>query len=369
MPQLQEAHSQGDVCGTGALACDDAGKPFRTAEGGCATPPVTEALPRSGPRAGDAFLALNLSEGRALLAISVDGKLAGVRSFAAPNGSPEATAQEWVREMDLSWRDVFGAPLPPQVRCLVGGDEEIAGALREALAKSAGMQVGALNAFAGFAPPEPVPPGGPYTVAAGLALEAAGEFRGMNFPAADAARLHAAQRTRQGLLFGAVLIVAVVAAWAVGQTMKLRALRERQAAIRAESDAIERKVFPKSSGGNRPQDVFNTVKTQFDQQQKELAALGTLSGSMPSPLEVLDIISKRMPARIPKISELDIKEANASVRMVGTTDSYKTVDAIKKMLQDAPEFEKVSWKPLNSEDKTGATIRFEVTFFFRSKSN
>jgi hypothetical protein len=45
MPQLQEAHFQDVVCGTGALACDNAGKPFRTAGGGCATPPVTEALP------------------------------------------------------------------------------------------------------------------------------------------------------------------------------------------------------------------------------------------------------------------------------------------------------------------------------------
>ena len=38
MPQLQEAHFQDVVCGTGALACDNAVKPFRTAGGGCATP-------------------------------------------------------------------------------------------------------------------------------------------------------------------------------------------------------------------------------------------------------------------------------------------------------------------------------------------
>ena len=31
------------VCGTGALACDFVGKPFCTAEGGCATPSVAEA--------------------------------------------------------------------------------------------------------------------------------------------------------------------------------------------------------------------------------------------------------------------------------------------------------------------------------------
>jgi hypothetical protein len=48
MPQLQEARFQDVVCGTGALACDNAGKPFRTAGGGCATPPVTEALQKIG---------------------------------------------------------------------------------------------------------------------------------------------------------------------------------------------------------------------------------------------------------------------------------------------------------------------------------
>ncbi len=288
-----------------------------------------------------------------------------------PQGSPEATAQEWLREMELSWRDVFGAPLPSQVHCLVGGDEEVAGALRDVLAKSAGMQAGELRAFAGIAPPETAPKGGPYTVAAGLALEAAGEFHGMNFLAAAAARLDSAQRTRQGLLFGAVLLVAVVAAWAFGQRMNLHALRERETALRRETDSIERNLFPNSSGGNRPQDVLTEAKAQFDEQQKEYAALGALSGSMPSPLEVLDLISKRIPARIPmKISELDIKEANASVRIVGTTDSYKTVDTIKKLLQDAPEFDKVSCVgELDQADRTGASIRFVATFSFRSKVN
>jgi hypothetical protein len=273
--------------------------------------------------------------------------------------------------MELSWRDVFGSSIPPQVHCLVGGDEEVAGPLRDALAKGAGMQVGVLNAFAGLTPPESAPAGGPYTVAAGLALEAGGEFRGMNFPAADAARLNAAQRTRHGLLLGAVLIVAVVAAWAVSQTMKLRALDQRQAAIRAETDSIERKFFPNSSGGNRPQDVLAQVKAQLDQQQKEFAALGALSGSLPSPLDVLDIISRRIPAGIPmKISELAVKEANTSVRMAGTTDSYKTADAIKRLLQDTPEFDKVSCVgELDPSDRTGTTIRFVATFFFQSKSN
>ena len=324
----------------------------------------------SDAHAGDAFIALNLSEGQALLTITAEGKPAGVRSFTVPKGSPEAVAQEWLREMELSWRDVFGVVLPPEVHCLVGG-EEIAGALRDELAKRAGMQVGELNAFAGFTPPQPGPKGGPYTVAAGLALEAAGEFHGMNFPAAASARLDAAQRTRQGLLFGAVLLVAVVAAWAAGQATNLRALRGRETAVRRETDAIERKLFPNSPGGNRPQDVLTEAKAQFDQQQKEYAALGALSGSMPSPLELLDLISKRIPARIPmKISELDIKEANASVRMVGTTDSYKTVDTIKKLLQDAREFDKVSCVgELDPADRTGASIRFVATFSFRSKNN
>ena len=117
--------------------------------------------------------------------------------------------------------------------------------------------------------------------------------------------------------------------------------------------------------------MLTEVKAQFDQQQKEYAALGALSGSMPSPLEVLDIISKRIPARIPmKISELAIKEANASVRMAGTTDSYKTVDTIKKLLQDAPEFDKVSCVgELDPADRTGTTIRFVATFYFRSKTH
>ena len=44
MPRLQTAHFQDFLYGTGALACDNAGKPFRTAGSGCATPPVTAAL-------------------------------------------------------------------------------------------------------------------------------------------------------------------------------------------------------------------------------------------------------------------------------------------------------------------------------------
>jgi hypothetical protein len=321
---------------------------------------------RSDPRAGDAFIALNLSEGQALLVIGAGGKPAGVRSFAATRGSPEVMAQELFREMELSWRDVFGAPLPPQVHCVVGGDE--AGALRDALEKSAGVQVAELNAFAGFTPPDAVPKGGPYAIAAGLALEAAGEFRGMNFPAAASARLDAAARTRQGLLFAAVLIVAVLAAWAVGQAMTLGALRARERAVRTQTDGVERKLFPNSSGGSRPQDLLTAVRAQCDQLQKEYAALGAVAGSPASPLDVLEIISQRLPARVPmKISEMDIKESNASVRMAGTTDSYKTVDTIKKLLQEAPEFEKVSCVgELDPADRTGRTVRFVATFNFRN---
>jgi hypothetical protein len=333
----------------------------------CALLPIAA---RSDPRAGEAFIALNLSEGQALLTICSGGKPAGVRSFAAPKGPPQAVAQELAREMELSWRDVFGAPLP-EVHCVAGGDAESAGALRDALAKGAGIQVAELNAFAGLTPPATAPKGGPYTVAAGLALEAAGEFRGMNFPAAASAGLHAAERTQHGLLFAAALMVAVVAAWAVGQTMNLHALRDREAAIRVETDAIERQLFPNAAGGSRAQDVLNEVQVQFDQQQKEYAALDALSGSMPSPLDVLDLISKRIPARVSmKISEMDIKEANASVRMAGTTDSYKTVDTIKKLLQEAPEFERVSCVgELDPADRSGRTIHFVATFYFRTKTN
>jgi cation transport ATPase len=77
------------VCGTGALACDNTVKPFRTAGGGCATPPVTEALPAE-------------TSGPSLIYVTWAGKVRGRLELSSPIRSDAAVAIRLLHEAGIS---------------------------------------------------------------------------------------------------------------------------------------------------------------------------------------------------------------------------------------------------------------------------
>ena len=354
--------------------------------------------------AGARMISLHLSEDEVILAIGQEGLLVSVRSFSPAKGG----AEELVREMELSWREAFGSGLAGSAaRCVLCGDGKLIAGLADALAKSTGLEVRAMNpvlalgAQPGLAHPdekgnytkrpirrllerlglvheirviqgvrdEGFQGDSSYAVAVGMALAAAGEMPGANFLTAEAATASAARKTRRGLIVAAVLIAAVAAVWSLGMFLKLHSLTVQRAYLRSETADIAAKVFPseRPAGNALPQVVLARVEDLLKEERKAHSTLSPLAGAVPLPLRALQRVQACMPPGIRvKITELSVSER--SVRLAGTTDSYKDFEELRKQFESAPEFENVTFT--NPEGARNAqSIPFVAAFFLRAEKD
>ena len=105
------------------------------------------------------------------------------------------------------------------------------------------------------------------------------------------------------------------------------------------------------------------VEERLAEVRKEHDALATVSGTT-SPLRILQLTSARMPANVRvKVSEMTVGER--AVRLVGTTDSYKSVDEIRGQLEAIPEFASVTIQETSPERSSGG-VKFTLSIALRT---
>jgi type II secretory pathway component PulL len=151
--------------------------------------------------------------------------------------------------------------------------------------------------------------------------------------------------------------------------LKLHSLTVQRAYLRSETADIAAKVFPSesSAGNTSPQVVLARLEDLLKDERKAQGALSALAGTVPLPLEALQRIDARTPPGVRvKITELSVSER--SVRVAGTTDSYKDFEELRKQFESAPEFENVTFT--NPEGLRNAqSIRFVAAFYLRAEKD
>jgi len=308
-------------------------------------------------------LIVYLAEGQSLIAVAEGGRLLSARNL--PHAGAEPLGSRAIeREMELCWREVFNAAIPPGTLCLTGGEPTLTGGLSDALASESGLSARALPPASDLAA-EGATPGPEFALAVALALRSAGEGGAVNFLLADGAAAREARARSLALGVGAALLAGIFVVWAAGLALKWSALKARERTIRAETDRLLREVFPGASGGDLPQDALARVESRLAEERREHAAFNFLGCHATTPLKVLHLVSDRLPPGLRvKVTALEINEQN--VRLAGTVDSYEAIDKLRAHLQSAPEFAEVVVRE-ESADRNAQTVRFSAAFSVRGR--
>ncbi len=284
--------------------------------------------------------------GRHLLAgIVEEGSLISVRSLTRPASEPRETAapgpQECAaaaREIGLMWRESFGAALPPEARLVVGGPAEAAEPLAERLREELPCRSELLEPAAGLAGAEGTQPPPEFALAVGLALRAAGvQGRGMNFLAVEESAGTRAAALRRSLVVFGVLLLLVLVAWSLSLFLRLRQLERENAEVQSRMERIFREALPEEPKIVKP---LVQMRSHLEQLRRDYRAFSSITGEGPSPLQVLRQISVKPPPGLSlEVSALSVTGGVA--RLTGKTDSFKSLDRLKRALQEAPEFREV----------------------------
>ncbi len=137
----------------------------------------------------------------------------------------------------------------------------------------------------------------------------------------------AQRQLRQTVVVAAITILLGLVSYGV-------VVAERNAELDALRDEIRQAVAPIVAGAPRGQERIR-LEGAVQGLERRRAMLGGSSSTRPPVLDVLRLISKAVPSTTPfEIEELSID--GESVRFRGRTDTYESVDVIKRALQGLP---------------------------------
>ncbi len=184
-----------------------------------------------------------------------------------------------------------------------------------------------------------------------LAARAAGLAKtGTNLRSGDLAYHAPSEEARRQLRSTGVLaaVAAVLALASLGATVAAR--RSELAALRSQIAGEVRAVLPTAApGGERGQ-----LESAIDGLRKRRSTLTGASGERPPVLEVMRSILAAVPERVPFEVD-DFALDPDGLRMHARTDSYESVDVIKRALKDVPGARDAEVKDV----KTGVDGRVE----------
>ncbi|HZR83172.1 MAG TPA: pilus assembly protein PilM [Candidatus Binatia bacterium] len=249
------------------------------------------------------------------------GRLAGLHVLDAGDGGDRAALLGQARWAALALAD--GQPTPPIA--LVGPAADAG----RALAGEVGAPVAA--------PSQHLPPwaaGAPvaHLRAVALAARAAGAVKtGVNLRAGDLAYHAPSEEARRQLRATAMIAGAAVLLGIASVAVAVAERRAELGALRAQIAETARAVLPSAAAGNERVQLESAVEALA---RRRDSLVGAAAGR-PSALDLMRSISEAVPAQTPfEVQDLSI-DADG-LRLHARTDSYESVDVVKRALQTVP---------------------------------
>ena len=187
-----------------------------------------------------------------------------------------------------------------------------------------------------------------------LALRDAKKTTGFNFRREEFQVKTRFVKIRKELTQGAVFLGIIFILLAVSFGIDYRDLKSRNAALDKQIKELFTTTFP---------EVTNVVDPMH-QMKTKIAELKRTSGAAPGVnsditfLAILNDISDRIPAPLEiKVDRMVVDHDGIQLR--GTTDTFNTVDSIKKGLESSAKYHDVTIASANL-DKSGKGVRFEI---------
>ena len=276
-----------------------------------------------------------------------------------------AGAASLAREIELTWRDTFGAAMSGLSQVILAGDPDMTRLLAAELPDVLHCRTDLLDAFENIPWPADTDRDPRLAAAFGLALRAAGgPTRGMNFLEADRSTQSHARDLKGSLMISGLLAGAIAMAWGFGVFLRLNHLEQQYRQIKLDTRQVFQKALPaeKKIVSELPQ-----MEERVRALRKQYEALASATGTGAAPLHLLQQISARIPAgQDLKVTDMSI--VGRSVRLTGTTGSFRSVDDLKSRLQQVKEFSEVAVHDVGM-DRAGGAVRFTITITVASGIN
>ena len=312
------------------------------------------------------FVALYLSEPRAILLAVEGGLLVNARSFTwagsrNENGPGDDAAGEaaagLAREIELTWRDSFQIPIPASTPLVLGGDKSLLGPLSAALRQRLPCEPVLLDPFSSVACQGDQEKDPAQAVAVGLAMRAlTRERESANFLAAEALKADQRPAFAKGLASLAVLAVVVVGVWLAGMFLELHRLEAKNRDIEREMRQVFQDTLPREE---IIVDELSQLEEQLRVLRAEYDAIASVAGSGISPLRILQRVSVAISEHL-GVTVSDITIDARTVGLTGIATSYNSVDELRSRLEAVPEFASVAFRDLGAE-RGAAEVSFSLT--------
>ncbi|RMF86668.1 MAG: type IV pilus assembly protein PilM, partial [Nitrospinota bacterium] len=176
-----------------------------------------------------------------------------------------------------------------------------------------------------------------FTVGLGLALRGLNRSaQGMNLRQEEFSFRKSYEEIKGHLIFAGIVLLLILGLHLGTFYYRLGQKEERYQQIRSQIHAVFRETFPQT----RVVDPIQQAKQKIQEGKNKLKAFGGITGAQLSSLEILRELSEKIPPTI-KVDVFDLLISTESISMSGKTDSFDSVDNLKKNLETSDYFESV----------------------------
>jgi general secretion pathway protein L len=187
-----------------------------------------------------------------------------------------------------------------------------------------------------------------------LALRDGKKTKGFNFRREEFQVRTGFVKIKKELTQAAVFLGIIFILLAVNFGIDYRDLKSRNAALDKRIKELFSETFPEVTNVVDP---MHQMKTKISELKKASGAAPGINSDRTF-LEILNDISDRIPARLElKVDRMVVDRDGIQLR--GTTDTFNTVDSIKKGLESSDKYHDVTIASANL-DKSGKGVRFEI---------
>lgn len=300
---------------------------------------------------------LGVEESILTLAVLHDGHLLIVRNIPVPcDPSPslslEQTADIIEREVEITWRKLFGASPDGNLNVLLVAAPKTAEQLIPAIREKMECRVAVVDPYArlrrstGIVDPESSP-----CVAVGLALRALAResHDPCDFLAAYYAQTRRGSRLKRDLIVCAALLVITAAVWFLGLFVRLSALESEYAGLKGRIQTVFHQALPHE---RNVVDPLAQLQQKLNAVRKEYEAVSSFGPGRFSPLEIWHMLT----THVPKEGSLKFRDLTLTtdfVQATGSCSSFAVISEWQRLLKQVPGFDVVDIQDQKIDAATG----------------
>lgn len=310
-------------------------------------------------------LILYADESTLSLAVTHDGKILLVRNIPMPWAAEESLesfarqmAEIVAQEVEITWKRLFNAVPDAGLRLFLLAPHKMAEGLVPSLQEKVPGQVIPVDPYRRIVRASGVKPDFPIGVAEGLAVDTLGadEAGRINFLTPYNLRTQPHLRVRREATVCAGLAAAAVVVWTIALFLQVSSLESDYARLKNQAVEIFRQTVPEEK------DIIDPaaqLRQKLDSFRTDSEMFACFSPDRSAPLEILQALSQRTPVR-GNVRLHDVLITGASVRIMGSCDSFATLSEWQQLLATTPGLQVVN-VPNPKKDAESGKVLFTIS--------